>query len=105
MRKGKTLKVLHKWEIIEEFILEINRNDMLDQIANDIGEVCYAPLLGYRSWIFEYKGVLMLLFDAGNGHYQFMQGGVSYFQVFMNNMYVFLHDLVYNHIKFIDSRR
>jgi len=33
--------------------------------------VCYAPCLGYRSWIFKYKAVYVALFDAGNGHYAF----------------------------------
>lgn len=60
-----------KWENISELILCITKDDMLDSCAKHLKCICYAPNIGYRSWIFKYKGTLVALFDMGNGHYSF----------------------------------
>ena len=55
-------------------------NDLIDRLYHrtykpgDLGNlhcICYAPNIGYRSWIFKYEGVLVALFDEGNDHYSF----------------------------------
>lgn len=62
-----------KWDKINELIGYIAEDDTLDSIPKHIKLkcLCYAPNIGYRSWIFRYEGVLIALFDAGNGHYGF----------------------------------
>lgn len=67
-----------KWLKISKFIEILNRNDgMLDDFGNSeayehkLSVIGYAPHLGYRSWMFKYDGVNIVLHDAGNGHYSF----------------------------------
>lgn len=60
-----------KWNIISELCEKIYEDDMLDGCGEHLKCIGYAPWIGYRSWIFSYKGVLVALFDVGNGHYDF----------------------------------
>lgn len=74
-----------KWEIINDLLDEINKDDMLDTCYKDLACIDYAPNIGYRSWIFKYKGVLVALFDEGNGHYAFHMP-VNYLDVLVAKM-------------------
>lgn len=49
----------------------IEEDDTLSSCGDCLRCLVYAPHVGYRSWIFEYKGTLVALFDASNGHYDF----------------------------------
>ena len=63
-----------KWCIIAELcdkLSPINRTHKPDEFGKDLKCITYAPNIGYRSWIFKYKGVYVALFDAGNDHYDF----------------------------------
>ena len=60
-----------KWKNISELIDYIAEDDTLDSCAKYLKCICYAPNIGYKSWIFKYKGTLIALFDLGNGHYDF----------------------------------
>lgn len=69
MRKNLMRK---KWKIINELIEKLDEDDMLENVEKHlIGKVMYAPNIGYRAWIFEYKRVFACLWDQGNGHYGF----------------------------------
>lgn len=66
-----------KWKNIGDLYEKIANDDTLINCRNYLTCVTYAPNIGYRSWIFNYKGTLVCLFDAGNGHYDF-QTTVTY---------------------------
>ena len=57
--------------LIDELTQEINMDDTMDSIACHMKKITYAPNLGYNSWIFRYKNILVALYDCGNGHYDF----------------------------------
>ena len=60
-----------KWNKINFLIDKLhNRTFELGELG-DLRRVSYAPNIGYRSWIFLYKGYFVALFDAGNDHYDF----------------------------------
>lgn len=69
-----------KWKNISELCNKIAEDDMLDSCGRDL--TCFGPAhnIGYRSWIFTYKGTPVALFDAGNGHYDF-HTAVTYFDL------------------------
>lgn len=69
-----------KWNNIRELCMAIDEDDMLDSCAKHLKCLGYAPNIGYRSWIFKYKGTLVALFDSGNGHYDF-HTAVTYLDV------------------------
>lgn len=61
-----------KWEKLSEL------NELLadgyhipvgDERFKTLKCICYAPNIGYRCWIFKYKGILVALDDLGNGWY------------------------------------
>lgn len=58
--------------LIDEVLTAIEEDTTLSNISNYITCICYAPNFGYRSWIFKYKSLYILLFDEGNGHYQYI---------------------------------
>jgi len=60
-----------KWKNIHELTKCISEDDTLSLCTGKIKRLCYAPNIGYCSWIFKYNGTLVSLFDAGNGHYEF----------------------------------
>lgn len=62
---------MKKWQKIGELSRFIMEDSTLSICADNLKCVTYAPNIGYRSWIFRYKGVLVVLDDAGNGHYDF----------------------------------
>ncbi len=62
---------MKKWRKINELTGLIMEDSTLSNCANNLKCLSYAPNIGYRSWIFSYKGTLVALFDAGNGHYDF----------------------------------
>lgn len=59
-----------KWKNSHELISLVQEDDTLSRCSN-LKCLSYAPNIGYRSWIFSYKGTLVALYDAGNGHYDF----------------------------------
>ena len=71
-----------KWKNIRELCMTINECDSFldDRVAGKLKCLGYAPNIGYRSWIFKYKGTLVALFDEGNGYYQF-HTAVTYLDV------------------------
>ena len=74
-----------RWEILSELIDEIGKDPLLDNCRNDLSCICYAPNIGYRSWIFSYKKVYVALFDSGNGYYSFHMP-VTRFDVLMASL-------------------
>lgn len=47
----------------------------------DLKVVGHCPEVGYTAWLFDYKGVPVLLWDASNGHYEFNKALVSFDEV------------------------
>lgn len=64
-----TLKTI---ELIDEVMSGLEEDSTGSTLAENMVRVCYAPRFGYRSWIFKYKTLYVLLFDEGNGHYQYL---------------------------------
>jgi len=63
---------MKKWAKISELCERlVNRTHEPNEFGSDLTCICYAPNIGYRSWIFRYKGVYVALFDAGNDYYEF----------------------------------
>lgn len=61
-----------RWIVVEELEEHLQKDPCLDNIdKSQISCICYAPNIGYRSWIFRYKGVYVALFDCGNTYYSF----------------------------------
>ena len=63
---------LKKIKLIDEVISGLEEDSTASTIAHSLVCVCRAPYLGYRNWIFRYKTLYVLLFDEGNGHYQYL---------------------------------
>lgn len=63
---------IRKIELIDELMSHLEKDSTASTITEDLKCISYAPQLGYRSWIFKYKTMLVLLFDASNGHYQYL---------------------------------
>jgi hypothetical protein len=78
---------MKKWEKIGELYRLILQDSTLSNCPEDLKYVTYAPNIGYRSWIFRYKGVLVALDDAGNGHYDFYTA-VSFVDVLLAKLMV-----------------
>lgn len=58
----------------EELRKIMEQDDMLETVSkNDLKIIGYCPEKGYTSWVFKYKDAYVLLHDAGNGHYEFME--------------------------------
>lgn len=83
-----------KWEKINKLKRLIEEDGTLSNYTGNLECVCYAPNLGYRSWIFKFEGVLVALFDEGNGHYDFHRA-VSFVDILVAKLM-----LVGNHIAF-----
>lgn len=60
-----------KWRIVSELLECIANDDLLDSCSKNLTCITYAPNVGYRSWIFLYKGILVALWDMGNCHWGF----------------------------------
>ena len=67
------MRVRKKYRNVSELIREMQFHfDEIDEmLGRDLKKVCYAPNVGYRSWIFEYKGTYVALEDYGNGFWGF----------------------------------
>lgn len=63
---------LKKIKLIDEVISGLEKDSTASTLIENMVCVCYAPHLGYRNWIFKYKTLYILLFDEGNGHYQYL---------------------------------
>jgi hypothetical protein len=63
---------IKKIKLIDELMRNLEEDSTAVTMVDTLKCVSYAPQLGYRNWIFKYKGMLVLLFDAGNGHYQYL---------------------------------
>lgn len=63
---------LKKIKLIDEVISGLEKDSTASTLIENMVCVCYAPNLGYRNWIFKYKTLYILLFDEGNGHYQYL---------------------------------
>lgn len=63
---------LKKIKLIDEVISGLEKDSTASTLIENIVCVCYAPHLGYRNWIFKYKTLYILLFDEGNGHYEYL---------------------------------
>lgn len=84
MRKNKMFK---KRKIVNELIEKLYEDDTLENVEKLlIGKVTYAPHIGYRAWIFKYKGVPVCLWDEGNGHYGF-HSAVSHIDILVGWLY------------------
>ena len=70
----------NKIVLIDEVLTALEEDATLGSISNYITRICYAPNFGYRSWIFKYKSLYILLFDEGNGYYQYICS-LSWFDV------------------------
>lgn len=60
-----------KWAIISELIAKNAEDSQLDNCIGDLKLVSYSPHLGYKSWLFKYKGRRVVLTDLGNSHFGF----------------------------------
>lgn len=67
-----------KWKLINELFERLDGKsfhefleDDKSKIKNDLKPVTYAPHIGYRAWIFTYKGTPICLWDSGNGWWTF----------------------------------
>lgn len=81
-------KKMKKWRKIGELTERIMEDSTLSTCAKDLKCLSYAPNIGYRSWIFKYKGELVALFDAGNGHYDF-HTAVNYVDLLVAKLMLF----------------
>ena len=63
---------IRKIKLIDELMNHLEKDSTASTTGDDLKCISYAPQLGYRNWIFKYKTMLVLLFDAGNGHYQYL---------------------------------
>ena len=71
-----------KWQKVRELIGHVAEDSTLDNCYKDLKCLCYAPNVGFRAWIFKYKGLLVSLWDLGNGHYNF-DSIVSHWDLFV----------------------
>lgn len=64
---------MKKWNNVRDVYGAISKDSTLMQDGLVPGLKCltYAPNIGYRAWIFKYKGTLMALWDEGNSHWAF----------------------------------
>jgi len=89
--------LLVKWNILSELDEHLSIDPCLDDIdRRQINCICYAPNVGYRSWIFRYKGVFVALFDVGNGHYSF-HTAVTMYDVFVAIILTWFERSVYKY--------
>lgn len=61
---------MSKWEKVAELTEAANENKLDDLCyRSKLKCVGYAPHMGYRSWLFRYKGLFVSLWDLGNDHW------------------------------------
>lgn len=81
-----------KWKQLIEFIEHIERDDTLTLCCKDCKKLTYAPNLGYHTWIFKYKDIMVALHDASNGHYAYLDK-VGIVELVMAKISVFINHL------------
>lgn len=73
-RKGRIV-MSKKWKIISELLERLGGRNFHDFLTDDkpkeLEIFLYAPHIGCRAWIFEYKGVYMCFMDQGDGWWSF----------------------------------
>ena len=77
---------IKKIKLIDELMRHLDEDSTASSLTDVLHCVTYAPQLGYRNWIFRYKGILVLLFDASNGHYEYLCP-VGIFDVIVAKLY------------------
>ena len=67
------MRVRRKYRNVSDLVRELEfQFDEIDDISGiDLKKLCYAPNVGYRSWIYIYKGTYVALEDYGNGRWAF----------------------------------
>ena len=80
-----------KWDHINDVIEAIDEDSTLmeDGLVPGLKCLTYAPNIGYRTWIFKYKGTLMALWYQGNCHWVF-HSAVSVLDLIVAKLTVFL---------------
>lgn len=58
-----------KKKTINKLITGLEKDSTGATLYPRLQKVCYAPNVGYKSWIFKFRGVMVVLHDLGNGHY------------------------------------
>lgn len=67
---------MKKWKLINELFERLNGHSFHEFMEDgshpdELRPLCYAPHIGYRAWIFTYKGTLICMWDSGNGWWTF----------------------------------
>ena len=65
----KTMKKENKWQSLSEFLDIINKDPLLQGI--DAKMITRASNIGERMWILKYKRIYVVLFDLGNGYWEY----------------------------------
>ena len=60
-----------KWQRAIELQDYLEQNSFLDPDLDTIKHITHAPNMGYNAHIVKYKGVRILLYNIGNGHYKY----------------------------------
>ena len=63
---------IKKVNVICDIMDVLERDSTASALVGKLQKITYAPNLGYRNWIFKYCGVYLLLYDIGNGHYEYL---------------------------------
>ena len=77
---------IKKVGIISDIMFVLEEDPQATQLVGQLKMITYAPNLGYRNWIFKYKGMYLLFFDRGNGCYQYLCP-VSWFDALYARIY------------------
>lgn len=89
---------MKKWEKLGELFRLVMQDSTLDNCEKDLKCISYAPNIGYRTWIFRYKGVLVALDDVGNGHYDFYTA-VSFIDLVIARFSVLFSEMKFKKIR------
>ena len=65
-----------KWKLINELFERLDGKSFHEFLedgkhVDELKSICYAPHMGYRAWLFTYKGTPICLWDSGNGWWTF----------------------------------
>jgi hypothetical protein len=75
---------MKKWKLINELLDRLNGRNFHEFLTEDtpveLNIIGYAPHIGYRAWILEYKGVYMCFMSTDNGWWSFYSA-VGYLDV------------------------
>lgn len=84
---------MKKWHNVGDVCRAISEDSTLmdDKLVPGLKCITYAPNIGYRAWIFKYKGTLMALWDEGNSHWG-LHSVVSVWDLIVAKVMVFWDD-------------